>query len=110
MKICPSCKNEYGRGEIFCPTDGSRLSTKSQMNEVPKFGDPLIGATLSQRYRIIRPIGEGGMGIVYEAQHVVIEKKVALKVLRDDFSKRTDVVERFRQEAKSASRIGHEHI
>jgi serine/threonine-protein kinase len=72
--------------------------------------DPLIDQTLAGRYRILRKIGEGGMGIVYEAIHVVIEKRVALKILREDFSHRDDVVERFRQEAKSASRIGHEHI
>jgi serine/threonine-protein kinase len=72
--------------------------------------DPLLGQTLAGRYQILRKIGEGGMGIVYEAVHVVIEKRVALKVLREDFSHRPDVVERFRQEAKSASRIGHEHI
>src|SRR4249920_62989 len=72
-------------------------------------GDPLIGVEVD-RYRIIRKIGEGGMGIVYEAEHIVIEKRVGLKVLREDFSSRHDVVERFRQEAKSASRIGHEHI
>jgi serine/threonine-protein kinase len=58
----------------------------------------------------LRQIGEGGMGIVYEAQHVVLEKRVGLKVLREDFSRRADVVERFRQEARSASKIGHEHI
>jgi serine/threonine-protein kinase len=50
------------------------------------------------------------MGVVYVAEHVEIEKKVALKVLRDDFSKRPEVVERFRQEARSASKIGHPHI
>ena len=111
MKICPSCKAEYGSGEVFCPVDGTRLSSPSQMTTGPvNPHDPLIGRTLGERYKIIRSIGEGGMGIVYEAMHVVIEKKVALKVLRDDFSKRPEVVERFRQEAKSASRIGHEHI
>jgi serine/threonine-protein kinase len=50
------------------------------------------------------------MGLVYEAEHVTIEKRVALKVLRDDFSSRPEVVERFKQEAKSATRIGNEHI
>lgn len=72
--------------------------------------DPLVGTTLYDRYKVLRRVGEGGMGIVYEAEHVLIEKRVALKVLKDDFSSRPDVVERFRQEAKSASRIGHEHI
>lgn len=72
--------------------------------------DPLVGTTLDARYRVLRVIGEGGMGVVYEAQHVLIEKHVALKVLRDTFTSRPDVVERFRQEAKSVSRIGHPNI
>jgi eukaryotic-like serine/threonine-protein kinase len=112
MKICPNCKSEYGGGEVFCPVDATRLVSASQLAHPDPKGstDALVGTTLSGRYQIIRPIGEGGMGIVYEAQHVLIEKRVALKVLRDDFSRRPEVVERFRQEAKSASRIGHEHI
>jgi serine/threonine protein kinase len=109
---CPSCALEFSGGEIFCPVDGSRLV--SHAGSFSGFGsgerDPLLDQTLAGRYRILRKIGEGGMGIVYEAIHVVIEKSVALKVLREDFSHREDVVERFRQEAKSASRIGHEHI
>jgi serine/threonine-protein kinase len=112
MKACPSCKTEYPGGEVFCPLDGSRLLSHSKLSIDTRSdpGDPLVGTTVSERYRILRRIGEGGMGIVYEAEHVVIEKRVALKVLRDDFSKRQDVVDRFRQEAKSASRIGHENI
>lgn len=109
---CPECALEFSGGEVFCPVDGTRLvSVTSSGGFAAGFGpDPLLGQTLAGRYRILRKIGEGGMGIVYEAVHVVIEKHVALKVLREDFSHRPDVVERFRQEAKSASRIGHEHI
>lgn len=112
MKLCPSCKAEYLEGEIFCPNDGSRLVTGSQFDHAPvdKGKDPLIGTILSERYEILRQIGEGGMGLVYEAEHVAIEKRVALKVLRDDFSSRSEVVQRFKQEAKSASRIGNDHI
>ena len=111
MKVCPSCKAEYSGGEVFCPLDATRLTTPSQMSvEQPRGIDPLVGSILNDRYRIRGPIGQGGMGIVYEALHEVLEKRVALKVLRNDFSSRPDVVERFRQEAKSASRIGHEHI
>ncbi len=109
MKVCPSCKTEFPGGEVFCPNDGARLLSPSGMPP-PNSTDPLLGVTVQGRYRIIRQIGEGGMGIVYEAEHVLIEKRVALKVLREDFSSRPEVVERFRQEAKSASRIGHEHI
>ncbi|MGF1469063.1 MAG: serine/threonine protein kinase [Sandaracinaceae bacterium] len=112
MKICPVCKSEFDGGEIFCPNDGARLESHSTRMEarasVPS--DPLLGTVLQERYAILRKIGEGGMGLVYEAEHVAIEKRVALKVLRDDFSSRPEVVERFKQEAKSASRIGNEHI
>ena len=73
-------------------------------------GDAYIGSVIQGRYKVLRRIGEGGMGVVYVAEHVEIEKKVALKVLRDDYSKRPEVVDRFRQEARSASKIGHPHI
>ena len=109
-KICPICKTEYGSGEVFCPVDAARLSTRSQMSgKKPEVDDPLVGTQLD-KYQVIRRVGEGGMGLVYEAMHTFIEKQVAIKVLRDDFSKRPEVVERFRQEAKSASRIGHANI
>jgi serine/threonine-protein kinase len=112
ITACPECALEFSRGEVFCAVDGARLlPISSGSGSGSGFGpDPLIDQTLAGRYRILRKIGEGGMGIVYEAIHVVIEKRVALKILREDFSHRDDVVERFRQEAKSASRIGHEHI
>ena len=79
-------------------------------NPSPPSDDPLIGRVLSERYRIIRKIGEGGMGAVYQAEHALIEKKIALKILFQDLTRRPDLVARFLQEAKSASRIGHENI
>ena len=50
------------------------------------------------------------MGVVYLAEHVFIEKRVALKVLSEDFARKADLVARFMQEAKAASKIGHENI
>jgi serine/threonine protein kinase len=76
----------------------------------PSTEDPLLGRVLSERYRILKKLGEGGMGVVYLAEHVVIEKKIALKVLFPDLTRRADLVQRFMQEAKSASRIGHENV
>src|SRR3954463_3253091 len=78
--------------------------------QAPESHDPLLGRVLSDRYRILRKLGEGGMGVVYLAEHVVIEKKIALKVLFPDLTRRADLVQRFLQEAKSASRIGHENV
>jgi len=111
MRICPACRVDYGGGEVFCPVDATRLVTTSQMSFSPlNPDDPLIGIVLAGRYLVKRRIGEGGMGLVYEGLHRDIDKRVAIKVLRDDLSSRPEVVARFRQEAKSASRIGHEHI
>jgi eukaryotic-like serine/threonine-protein kinase len=76
----------------------------------PASDDPLIGTVVSDRYRIIRKVGEGGMGAVYQAEHALIEKRVALKVLFQDLTRRPDLVARFLQEAKSASRIRQENV
>jgi eukaryotic-like serine/threonine-protein kinase len=76
----------------------------------PESVDPLIAQVVADRYRIIRKLGEGGMGSVYLAEHVVIEKKFALKVLAPELARRADLVARFLQEARSASRIGHENV
>jgi len=111
MKVCPACRVDYGGGEVFCPVDATRLVTTSQMSISPlNPDDPLVGAVLAGRYVVKSRIGEGGMGLVYEGLHRDIDKQVAIKVLRDDLSRRPEVVARFRQEAKSASRIGHENI
>ncbi|HEX7500913.1 MAG TPA: serine/threonine-protein kinase [Polyangia bacterium] len=76
----------------------------------PEIVDPLIAQLVADRYRVIRKLGEGGMGSVYLAEHVVIEKKFALKVLAPELARRSDLVARFLQEARSASRIGHENV
>jgi serine/threonine-protein kinase len=76
----------------------------------PPADDPLIGMVVSDRYRIMRKIGEGGMGAVYQAEHALIEKRIALKILFQDLTRRPDLVARFLQEAKSASRIGQENV
>jgi len=61
-------------------------------------------------YKIKAKIGEGGMGVVFLAEHPVIGKKVALKVIHPDLARNPEVVSRFVMEAKAVNQIGHEHI
>jgi serine/threonine protein kinase len=72
--------------------------------------DPLIGQVLDGRYEVVSVLGEGGMGIVYRAKHVTLGKSLAIKVLKAEVSKDQEIVQRFRQEAQSATAIGNHHI
>jgi serine/threonine-protein kinase len=127
---CPTCQTEYPPGTEVCPRDGRVLgaaeavigsaptlpdrtgaaaapATKPQPEE--RF-DSLLGVVLAGRYEVLRRIGEGGMGAVYEAKHTLIGKRVAVKVLLEKFHAQSDLVARLLQEARLASSIGHENI
>jgi hypothetical protein len=64
----------------------------------------------STPYRIVRWLGDGGMGVVYEAEHVALERRVALEVLRAEATGSVAETRMFRQEARTVSKIGSEHI
>ncbi|MBI2389199.1 MAG: protein kinase [Deltaproteobacteria bacterium] len=71
---------------------------------------PLIGQILGGKYRAIRVLGEGGMGTVYECEHVQLHRKVAVKVLHPTQAKKKASVARFQNEAHVAGAIGHPNI
>lgn len=102
MKTCPTCGRQYADTNTLCPVDGTVL--KRPGNE-----DPLIGQVLAGKYRIDEKIAEGGMGCVYRATHVLMEKTVAIKVLHPALAADDKIVTRFTREAKAASRISHPH-
>ena len=68
------------------------------------------GTILGGRYRILEAIGEGGMGRVYAAMHVDLEKRFAVKLIRPELGNVAGLEEVFRAEARAASRIGHPNI
>ena len=98
MKKCPKCGVEYPETTTLCPSDGVALETD---------GDSLIGTTLAGKYRIDARLNEGGMGTVYRGTHVLMDKTVAIKVLRPSLAADEKIVARFSREARAASRISH---
>ncbi len=100
MKKCPRCGTEYSDTTTLCPSDGTALETS---------GDPLIGETLAGKYRIDERISAGGMGAVYRGTHILMDKKVAIKVLRPSLAADQTIVARFSREARAASKISHPH-
>jgi serine/threonine protein kinase len=69
-----------------------------------------VGTTLGDRYRIDALIGEGGMGRVYSAEHVLMRKRLAIKVLHRELTTMTEVVARFEREAMAAANIDHPNV
>src|SRR5262245_61677646 len=70
----------------------------------------LVGQVLSERYRIESVLGEGGMGAVYMAQHVLMRKRLAVKVLHPEMTRLPEMVARFEREAMAAAHIEHPNV
>jgi serine/threonine-protein kinase len=68
------------------------------------------GDTIEGRYKIVRALDEGGMGTVYLAEHVLIKRRVAIKMLHEELASDSEVVERFMNEARAAGTLGHPNI
>src|SRR5205823_7295989 len=72
--------------------------------------DPLIGATVGGRFKVEELIGQGGMGKVYRARHLALDRLVCLKMLKPTLLEDPTVVGRFEREAKAASRLNHPNV
>ncbi|RYG64407.1 serine/threonine protein kinase, partial [bacterium] len=99
------------RAFAVCERDESkRARTMTQSVKSPKSADPMIGRVVAGRYRLETRAGEGGMGVVYRARHVLIDRVVALKLIRPDLRGETHLRAWMLREARAANRVDHAHI
>ncbi len=101
MKQCPICDTNYTDEQTTCSTDGAALL---EIREWPP------GTMVRGKYRILAKAGQGGMGAVYKATHVVFEELWALKVMASQLAADPKFVRRFRQEAQAARKLQHQNI
>src|ERR1700682_4748481 len=124
--ICPQCSYANPETSIQCgkcstplPLSDQTLATGVEGWSVPS-GDVVIspatpeqlspGTVLAARYEIIRLLGQGGMGAVYQARDHELERQVALKVIRADMVANPEILKRFRQELILARQITHKNV
>ncbi len=102
-KHCPVCDADYPEGDV-CPVDGATLIAKWS-------GDALVGQVLKGTYRICGKVGEGGMGHVYRAVQLPIERVVAVKaIFTHNPSLAPEQVQRFLREARLLSQVNHPNV
>ncbi|OLE55210.1 MAG: hypothetical protein AUG51_04480 [Acidobacteria bacterium 13_1_20CM_3_53_8] len=106
MLQCPTCGRRYSDDLQTCPEDGSLLQADVTVAE-PIPPDPMVGRTFDEKYRLDERLGVGGMGTVYRATHLLIDRPVAVKVLNPRFVEDEAAKQRFRREARAAGRLRH---
>ncbi|MBX3273921.1 MAG: protein kinase, partial [Sandaracinaceae bacterium] len=105
---CAECRARLGRLARRAPRPTRHdLPAARALEPAP---DPYLGKVIAERYLVRRRIGGGGMGTVYEAEHVLIGRRVAIKVLLSQWASERDVVRRFQNEARAAGTLRHPGI
>jgi eukaryotic-like serine/threonine-protein kinase len=104
MRKCPKCGREFASKDLVCPDDGSVLQDTISPDELA------IGKTLDGKYRIDGFLTRGGMGSVYRGTHVLLNKPIAIKLIRPELVTSHDMVERFFREARAAAKLSHPYI
>ncbi|HEY6099836.1 MAG TPA: protein kinase, partial [Anaeromyxobacter sp.] len=104
MALCGKCHREAPDGALFCSFCGGTIKPVTAAGEAV---DPLIGQTVAQKYFIHQLLGHGGMGDVYKATHLTLDRPVVLKLLKKLFHSDPSLVQRFHREARASSRLNH---
>ncbi|NUP05080.1 MAG: protein kinase [Polyangiaceae bacterium] len=109
-KSCASCGGLYGTEVLFCPLDGTPLSSSRTLAAHPNEIDPYLFLELPGQIQLNALVGIGSMGRVYRAFQAGVERDVAVKILHRELTGNLELVARFHREAKIASRLVHPNV
>lgn len=101
---CSTCGRTYPMEFAVCPLDAT------PQGELAKPGDSQIGTVLGHTYRIVRVLGQGGMARLYEAEHLRVYARYAVKIIHDELAREPSLLARFEREAHAAGRIRSDHV
>ena len=96
--LCPSCQSENDDAAEVC------FHCRAVLSAVTR------GSVIASRYRVVAPLGRGGMGAVYRAHDEVLDDEVALKILRPEVAGTPEMAARFRSEIKLARKVSHWNV
>lgn len=108
MPICPRCHQEGPAVGAECDRDGYHFVSERALREAGN--DKLLGVKIADRYVVVERLASGGMGAIYRAVQLPVERSVALKVLHAEVERSSSGRERFRREAKAISRLNHPNV
>lgn len=101
-QICVLCQREVTGDHPVCPFDGGPLITRKP--------DRMLGKKIQDKYEVLEIKSRGGMGVIYKARHLLLDRHVAIKCITEVLTYDTSIWKRFEQEAKSASLLNHPNI
>src|SRR5580765_610610 len=101
---CPQCSRTFPATVKLCPDDGTVLDEQTPP------GSKNLGMVLDGKYRLDSYLSRGGMGSVYKATHVMLNKAVAVKMINAEIVSSPEIVRRFQREARSATTLNHPNI
>lgn len=102
---CRLCGADNPDDARYC----GRCAAPLRMVDDDAWRDPLLGALVGERYRVLARIGAGGMGAVYRVEHISIGRVFAMKLLHGDLTRNPSMVRRFQREARAVSRLSNPH-
>lgn len=100
MNTCPNCEQPIPQDAVFCPSCGTSIRAAQEASD-----ESLVGRVLSQKYRLLEHLAEGGMAVVYKALRIFFDDYCAVKIIKKGLASKDEMLKRFQREAKLTNKV-----